>query len=68
MLEQQLHDPQITLPDRQCQVLGIGLHTISQQHLDQTVEGAVDGDPERRAPNILVLVVGRLPGFNQASA
>jgi hypothetical protein len=27
------------------------------------VEPAVDGDPEWRAPDVLVLVVGRLSGF-----
>jgi hypothetical protein len=56
-LGQKLHNSNSSPADGHPQVSRFGLKTIPEQNLNKAVKITVDGDTQRRAPNILMIVL-----------
>src|SRR5262245_17335965 len=72
-LKHKLNNPNPAPSHGHPQVLGFGFETAPEQNFDEAVKVTVDGNPQRRASHILVLILGRLArpqpclGFKQST-
>lgn len=60
VLEKKLDDADVALTHRQGQVLGRGRESVVKENANQAMEPPVNGDAQRRAADVFVLIPGRL--------